>query len=217
MLTVLTPATSYDLTTVETVKTELGLTGSTDDAFLGTLIRQASDDVARYCRRVLATESVREVFRTGRSYARPCDFDAPLWLARTPVVAVTSLIEDTVTLVDGTDWEVDKETGKLTRLVDGASGLVGYWGSTMGWGSVITVEYSGGYSLLPDLPNDLERCAIDLLKRRYFARSRDPALRSQQVLDLVNKSFTADGSEPVKRGLPLSIAQRLDDYVRMPA
>jgi hypothetical protein len=210
MLTVLTPAETYDLTTLETVKTEMEISGSAQDVFLGALIRQASGDVARYCMRVFALETVREVFRSTRLVWRRTDFADYRFLARVPVVSVASIVEDGTGLVEGVDFEVDIDTGRLARL-SGGDTIYGY-----GWGSVTTVEYSGGYQLLPSLPYDIERATIDLVKRRYYSRSRDPALRSQEVLDLVNKSFTAEGSEPMKRGLPRSIAERLDEYVRLP-
>jgi hypothetical protein len=213
MLIVLTPATTYDLTTLETVKTELEITGSTQDSFIGELIRQASGDVARYCNRVLALESVREVIRIPwRSTAG--EESSRLWLRRVPVVSITLVTENATTLVEGTDFECDQETGRLTRLAGGDALWWNSGGGTWGWSGVVVVEYSGGYELLPDLPYDIERSTIDLIKRRYYSRSRDPALRSQQVLDIITKSYTAESSEPTVRGLPRSIAERLDDYVR---
>lgn len=211
MLTVLTPASTYDLTTLEAVKTEMEITGSTQDNFIGDLIRQASGDVARYTNRVLALESVRELIRIPWRCV-PGEESSRLWLRRVPVVSLTLVTENATTLVEGTDFECDRETGKLTRL---AGGEALWWagGAAFGWSGVVVVEYSGGYSLLPDLPYDIERATMDLIKRRYYSRSRDPALRSQQVLDIINKSYTAESSEPTVRGLPKSIAERLDDYV----
>jgi hypothetical protein len=209
MLTVLTPAPSYDLTTLETVKLEMAITSGADDTFIGGLIRQASADVASYCGRVLALETVREVFRSPCSGIvwRGRNVAGSLWLSRWPVASVVSVTECGTVLDDGTDYELDGSSGELVRV----------FGGWIGWGGPVIVEYSGGYDLLPGLPHDIERATIDLIKRRYYARSRDPALRSQEVLDLVNKSFTAEGSEPMKRGLPRSIAERLDRYASVHA
>ena len=75
------------------------------------------------------------------------------------------------------------------------------------------MEYRAGYEPA-DLPEDIRRACIDLVKYRYFSRSRDPALRSERILDVIDSSFTSASSTSTKRGLPLDIAERLDNYRR---
>jgi hypothetical protein len=215
MLTVLTPAPTHDLTLLETVKAELEVAGTADDAFIAGLIRQASGDISRYCNRVFALETVRESFRVfepatpvGRC---PTAMDgvfnglSPLRLRRTPVVEVVSVAEDGVA-VDPGGYELDPELGVLYRAEDGYH--------TGWWVPRVTVEYRAGYELLAGLPHEVERACIDLVKYRYFARSRDPALRSEQILDVVTTAWTATSSTTMKRGLPVDIAERLDSFRR---
>ena len=207
MLTILTPAPTQDLTAIETVKSELQLTDSADDAVLGDLIRQASWTVSSHCRRVFAQETVRETY--DRFFAIPCR--RPILLTRTPVVQVISVTEDDHVL-NPSDYAADRETGELHRM----------WGGypVDWWPCRLTIDYIGGYSLLAELPHDVERCCIDLVKRYYYARSRDPSLRSEQILDVINSSYfgsSANGGAVAgagfpSDGLPSDIAGRLLPY-----
>ena len=62
ILAVTAPAAQRGLTTVATVKRELGITGSADHDFLEDLILQASAAIEGWCRRVFAQEEVTETF-----------------------------------------------------------------------------------------------------------------------------------------------------------
>ena len=70
VLTVLTPATSRALTTLGTAKDELGISGTDDDARLSRWIDEASERIETYLGRVLASETVREIFRVGGAAPR---------------------------------------------------------------------------------------------------------------------------------------------------
>jgi hypothetical protein len=47
------------------------------------------------------------------------------------------------------------------------------------------LQYTGGYTLpdapQPTLPDDITRAVLLLVKAAYFARTRDPAIRSESV------------------------------------
>lgn len=215
MLTVITPATYTDLASLEDVKAELELSGAQDDAVLGRMIRQASADIVRYTNRSFGLETVREVFRIYEPYgelaygaAAPPDWCfrglEPLLLRRTPVVELISVIEDGTPVLPA-EYELERDVGLLHRLSDG-------WRSGW-WVPRVTVEYRAGYAAA-DLPEDVSRACVDLAKLRFFARSRDPALRSERILDVIDTSFTATSSAAIKRGLPVDVAERLDAYRR---
>src|SRR5687768_15087326 len=70
MLQVIAAAATHDLTTLATFKEEAEVSGTADDTFISQLIRQASGDIARYCNRTFAAETVRETFRSG--WSDPC-------------------------------------------------------------------------------------------------------------------------------------------------
>jgi hypothetical protein len=208
MLQVITPATSYDLAAVDAAKIEMEISGTADDAFLARLIRQASDGISGFCGRVFLLETVRETFRLDQyPYAtwQWSDMLCPLRVERTPIVEVLSIVEDGQT-VDALDYEIDFATGRIWRL---AGDLRTGW-----YGVKIVVEYRGGYAL-EDVPPELERVCLDMVKRAYYARSRDPAQRSERILDIIDSAWTSTDSAETRGGLPLDIAQRLDGFRRL--
>lgn len=157
ILTVVTPATSFDLTVLETVKSEFGITNTDQDDNLARYIHEASAAIANVCNRVFAEEVVREEFRRV-IWGNRID---NIVLRRKPVTLITSIIEDDVTLVEGTDFEVNSQAGIIYRLWDGL-------GSRRFWYFYdnIVITYRAGYFLLDDLPYDVERACIRLV--RYF-------------------------------------------------
>src|SRR6185369_4866761 len=60
--TVVTPATSYDLTTLEEVMDELDLPEVENSTLFGRWITQASKTAAAYCNRVFVVETVKDEF-----------------------------------------------------------------------------------------------------------------------------------------------------------
>lgn len=206
MLKILTPAATQDLTTLAAIKAELQLTDSSDDAVLADLIRQSSSMISTHCRRIFGKETVRETFQF--TYGS-CGH--VLLLQRTPVVEIISVHEDDRLLLD-TDYMVDEQTGRLIRV---------YAGHQVDWWPIrATVDYIGGYELLAELPYDVERCCLDMVKRLYFSRNRDPSLRGEKILDVIEQSYfgsAANGGAVAgagfpSDGLPSDIAGRLTPY-----
>jgi uncharacterized phiE125 gp8 family phage protein len=188
---VTTPAASYDLTVLETVKTELEITDNAKDAYLATLISQASAIVAAHCKRVFARETVTETLR-------PYCLFGELILARYPVVSIDSIVENNVTLTT-TDYEFDSARGTVTRLVNDRPA---WWPA-----SKIVISYSAGYTLLGDLPYGLERGTLNLIKALYWQRGRDPAVRSEDVVDISSASY-----RDLEGHLPPDVAGLLGPY-----
>lgn len=168
-LTIIEAADDKRLTTLPAVKAELQVTNGADDAYLAGLIDQASAAVASWCQRDFAAETVRETFRL----AVP---DTSIMLARWPVLSIVSI---TINGQAEDEANAEPETGGfLYRLNDD--------GNRVSWPSGrIVVEYRAGY-VLPNepgrtLPADIERAALSLVKAAWFARSRDPLIRSETV------------------------------------
>src|SRR6516164_2635304 len=65
VIDVLTEATTYDLVSLDELKTMFGilLTDTSQDAILSEYITQYSDVIATYCNRVFAYEEVSEIWR----------------------------------------------------------------------------------------------------------------------------------------------------------
>lgn len=217
MLQVIAAASTYDLTTLATFKEEVEATGTADDQFISQLIRQASGDIARYCNRVFAAETVRETFRINTGLLYPgcgvpataadgaCRGVSGLLLQRLPVSELVSISEEGTT-VPLEEVELEAESGLIRRVNDG-------WQAGW-WIPKVVVEYRGGYELLADLPYEVERACLDLVKARYFQRSRDPSLRSERILNVIDTAWTTSSSATMKRGIPAEIAERLDNFRR---
>jgi hypothetical protein len=167
MLTITTPADSYDLTTLQAVKAELGVTDTADDEKLAGYISQASDVVAKFCNRVFAQETMSESFRLERQRDL-------LILSRYPISEVASVVENDMALTP-IDYEFDGENGTLQRL---RSDVAVCWPR-----GKITITYTAGYALPSDLPLGIERATILLVKQ--FASNSDR--------DLMTKRETTEG------------------------
>jgi hypothetical protein len=169
---IITPAPSYGLTEVSTIKTALGITDSSQDARLYGIIRAVSDLVCSYCGRAFALEEVKE---SVGGVGLP-----DLLLSRTPITEITSVNFD-----DGefNDWVIlDREAG-IVQATSGWASTEYDW-TTISYGPAPYMRYlweftyKGGY-VLPGwpspakrtLPYDLEMAVVDMVKAQYFLGS----------------------------------------------
>lgn len=191
---VVTPAETYALTALDTIKEELPGT-TIPDATLSRWIQEASSTAATYCGRVLASEEVTETFYlTGTPTSLP--------LSRWPVSSLDTVTLDGVAL-DPADYQVDEGTGFLYRLDADANET--YWS-----GSRVVVEYTGGYTILGTLPRDIEAAVLALVKRRAYTYSQDPNLRVVDVVGVGRREWwvSPTSSDP----MPTEIMAMLDPY-----
>lgn len=190
-----------DLTLLATVKTELSITVTAQDAWLTDAIRQASDAIAAFCRRPEGFGRATWAQTWRAAYTGQCV--GALILARDLAPAIVSVVEDGATLAS-TDYLLDGAL--LRRLSDDAP--------TEWRAAKIVVTYQAGYTLLTDLPYDVERCCLDLVVRAHQAKGRDPGLRSERILDVIAQSWDTPGGDGFKDGLPRDVAERLGPYIR---
>ncbi|MDE3017032.1 MAG: hypothetical protein KGI29_08975 [Pseudomonadota bacterium] len=218
--TVLTAASSYDLTTLENIKDDLAIPGTdtSSDATLARFITEQSALVAQYCNRVFPIETVQDVIYPDRD---PYPYQvtgmlSELQLSRWPLVSVTT-VTDTVavntsnTLVAGTDFVIDADRGWLTKT-DPNTGYPTGWSPDQ-----YTIQYTAGYfeagSGSP--PPDLEMAVLRLVTARFKARGRDPFLRGQGEPGVGQEQYWI-GALPGQTGpFPPDIAAVLEKY-RMP-
>jgi uncharacterized phiE125 gp8 family phage protein len=169
MLEVVTPAATFDLTTVEAVNAELGLDTGENDALIAGYVASASDQIARYCKRVLVAQEYAETFYTNT-------YRNELLLSEYPVSEIASIDENGVPL-DEDAFRVNADTGAVIRR---RNGDIAWWPDA----STIIIDYLAGYDNntggAPDLPPAIERAAILLSAMGYRARGRDPAVRTVQ-------------------------------------
>ncbi len=212
--TVVTPAGSYDLTDLTTVKDELSIksTDTSNDSFLGRGITQVSKAIANYCNRVFPVETVKDVIYLDRNLLLRVNVaSVTLQLSRWPVTAITSVVEDAgldseLTLVQNTDYLPDSLTGQLIRI-DSTTGLRRRWASR-----TVTVQYSAGYSIIPE---DVVDACLRMMTQRFKQKSRDPMLMSQNTPSVGEQRWWV-GTAPGQNGaFPPEISGLLDSY-RMP-
>lgn len=195
MLTVITPANTHDLTTIETVRAELGITDRAEDENLARWITQASRVIGEYCNRVFAKETVAETFRL------PAFTKDDLVLSRYPIKEIVSVTENGTALTESADFEVGFDAGFLARL---RGDTLTCWAP-----GKITVVYTAGYTLLQDLPYSIERACIALVNQYRYSAERDPQLRSETT-DGAGSSSYFDGMEA--GGLSPEVRGLLDKY-----
>jgi hypothetical protein len=102
-------------------------------------------------------------------------------------------------LAEGVDFVADANTGQLSRLYVG--------GYTRPWPYFpLTVQYPAGYATTP---SEIKDAAVRLVSMRYYARARDPNVKSETVPGVYSASYVAgDG----RASLPADIVEMLEPY-----
>lgn len=206
--TVVTPASASAKIFIDraTVKSALRISGSDSDDWLDFLRTWASDEIAKYVNRVLAVETVTDEFWRRGDWLLDTVL-APLQLTRWPIIAsgVASVVEDGVTLVDGTDYRVNYQKGQLLRI------------DTNGWprpwyARAVSVTYSAGYS---PMESPIVDAALRMITARNAARGRDPSLKQESIPGIREAQWwIATGSEA--GNMTPDVIDILDKY-RVPA
>lgn len=154
------PAESHALTTLDAVKLRLGITDNAKDALLSELITQASAMIETYLGRAVGIATYKETWRVPSVARRDS-----LVLAYSPVTAVSSVIEDTVTLVQDTDFELVPETGIIYRVSENVR---------FRWLYAVEITYTSGWD---PVPADIEAICIDLVAQASLQTTRDPSIQ----------------------------------------
>jgi len=88
-------------------------------------------------------------------------------------------------LVEGTDFECDRTTGRLVWL---SNDMPLRWHF-----SKIVCQYTGGYTFPGTLEADIERAVIEIVKDMWFARKRDPMLRQMNIPGVADLQYWVGG------------------------
>jgi hypothetical protein len=210
ILTVLEPATTHDLTTLDTLKQDLGIETNDQDDQLRRVIRSASSAIADYTNRVWGMERVQEDFLPERCTFRNWNglVFPGIQLKRTPIIEIESITDWGGDLLVAADYQVDMASGVIYRLWDDAFGA---W-----YAPPTQIVYSAGYELLDSLPDAIEQACLDLCRTRWASRGRDPMVRSIDIpgvkrVDYWVGSIGGDGGNPA---IPPQVAGLLDRYIR---
>jgi hypothetical protein len=208
IVTVTTPAPSYALVDLGSLKLRLGLTGTTADAALNLFVADASAAAIRYMNNPIAVETLTEQIWPWRDRwlgAVP-NRAGRLQLSRWPIVSVTSVTETiagtATALVAGTDFLVEPNAGQLVRLDS--------FGRPRAWNAdPVAIVYSAGYAAVP---SDLQEAVSEMVKARYYAQTRDPLLRSENVEGVYQAAYWSGGGPGAETDMPPAIQAKLDRY-----
>jgi len=200
ILTVTVPAATHDLTTIETMKDELEITGTALDSKLYRWISETSGFIKDYCGRVFAEETLSVLWR-GVYLRSGSDGPAPLIFPRRPLSSITSVAVDDAVLT-ANEYEFDTATAMLWRLSSDCR---------INWcARKIVVVGVGGFPLLDGLPYGVESACIEKIKHRLAAGGRDPNLKMQEIPgELVQQWWVAGGNEA---GVSAEIRAMLDPH-----
>jgi hypothetical protein len=198
MLTVITPAADDArlLVSLADVKDELSITDGASDARLSRYLRAATARLAVYANRdTFAAEDVAETFTVPAYQPR-------FMLTRRPLLSVAAI---TVNGSPVEGWEADGRF--LYRVADGVRAC---W-SCGSW----EVTYRAGYDLPAAAPSDLADACMTLVKMQWFARNRDPLLKSQSFDGVGTDAWWIggiNGADGGRASLPPDMATALYGY-----
>jgi hypothetical protein len=201
--TLVSAASSYDLTTLAVVKDELSISDASRDASLKRYITSASAAAAQYCNRRFQVETVKDEFWPDRDF-----YSSPLpggvrviQLSRWPITSAVVVLENGLTLVDGTDYRVDAENGQLIRL--DANLYPRSWHAFP-----ISAQYSAGFT---DIPVEVEDAVVRMVTKRFSAKGRDSTLKAEDIPGVASRQFWIATGEDAGNMTP-DISDVLDNY-----
>lgn len=199
--TVTDNANSYDLTSLANVKAELGISDTNSDTLLARYITSASLAAEQYCNRAFVVESIQDQFFSDERSSLFRNGLEKLQLSRWPINDLTSVVENSVTLVENTDFITDVASGQLVRI--DSNGNLRRWSVLP-----IVVVYDSGYDTIP---GDIEDAVIRMVTRRFASKGRDPNLKQQNIPGVIEQSWwIATGTD--SGNMSPDISDILDNY-----
>lgn len=207
------------LTLLATAKSDLGISGSSEDTKVERLINAASAALEAYCSRVFwrSTAVVEKVAGFGGLYLR---------VSRTPVNSLTAIAFDGSAL-DITQVTIDDSKVGLLARPGGWEWTAHTAPDTSGGGLPGTerllyqVTYDGGWytpkqeSEAPNptrtLPYDVEEACLEFVRELYHLKRRDPTVESERLLSWAATYRTGEDAS----GIPAGVRTLIDPYRRL--
>lgn len=138
------PTTLASITAAD-VKAYFNFTDSNRDAQINAILPIVSDYITTYCKHDFLSISRTEIVNIENN------FQTDFYLKYRPVASITSIVEAGETLVKNTDYKVDLDTGRVSRIsTDG--GVI--FSQSTSWSTEpedITVVYTAGDALTQDV------------------------------------------------------------------
>ncbi len=174
----------YALVTGDELKTALNLSGTGMDTVIEGIVNRVSDMVEAYLGRLIVTRTTATPATRITEYHSVDSFRSELFLTQFPVTTLTSVKEGswsgaawvpTTTLVEKTDYLVDKASGKLIRVSAGARGS---WAIGL---ETVEVVYAAGYTDTAAVPQAIKDVALAVAGRKFQELNRGG--QAQQITD----------------------------------
>ena len=201
--TVVTPAASYDLTTLDVIKDELSISDGSKDTTLRRYLSWASAALSQACNRIFPVETVTdEVWPERSTWSLPSAMEI-FQLSRWPLVSgsVSSVTENGVVLVDGTDFRIDYARGQLIRL--DINGALRHWAALP-----LAATFGGGFSTIP---GDLADAVTRMTRNRFRSTGRDSYLMSENIPGIRDaRWWIATGNEA--GNVPPDVEDLIENY-----
>lgn len=206
------PAGPYDLTTLTQVKAEPWYNASLSDAWHSRIITACSLALARYCNRVFPLQTYLDTIFLQRDppISPVIGGAATLQLNYAPLVAATSVVtENGVALTLNTDYREDPSASQLIRI--DARGYPMRWPKL-----ALSVQYNAGYASGSPEMLDLADAALEFVKFRAMSATRDPGLKSQEIVGDYAASYLWGSGPGGPLDLPATVAGRVERYRIIP-
>ena len=211
------------LTTLATVKEELGITGTASDNALIRLINAATDQIEQFCNRTFHRETTIAEKTSG--YA-----DHFLALLKPRINSIASITFDG-SAISSADYEIHDAEAGIVRSKTGpwtwTASVVQEIEQTPFTGSeqkLFTVTYDGGWYTRKQnddvpantrtLPWDLEHAANLLVNHYFRGMGRDPSIKSESLMSW-SASYGGSAGSSFAQGLPDDVASILLRYQRL--
>ena len=170
LLVATTAAANLQLLSIDELRAAAGVADDSKDADLGVLGLRVASAISDACRIRAASGSVPTLLRETltETFRDECG-GVQILLSRRHETAIYSVVIDGIT-IDASGYEVDPESGLLTRLCDDRP--------TAWRGGKVTVVYSAGFTIAPDA---LKRAASEFLRHLWLEGTRDPSVKAREV------------------------------------
>lgn len=183
---IIDPPTSLDLTTLDAVKGALGsevagkLTPA-DEQWITKQIPVASGIITGYLKRQLAQATISDRYRLSDRREVGAVY-VTLW----PIVEVLEVkAGGTVLPLAQVEPASRPGAGWIRRLDAGAE--PSSWEQTC----LIEIKHKSGYATPDGVPAEIAGACTEIVKAMFFARGRDPAMRSVDMPDVGSVAFSA--------------------------
>lgn len=183
--------TEQEYCTLDDVKAELGISGSSEDTYLESLIKAASRRIDNYCNRTFW-------YQSAATHKFAFSQDIRHFVPLTPVISITSITDSdsVVTFTSGTDYELeDAESGAIffEKMASDTfwrrRGVVGD-PDKYSRKKRFVVTYEGGYETdeqsatgADALPEDIRRVCVSLVTDYYRNKGSNPRVKRRHLLE----------------------------------